>query len=200
MAPTRRLLASIGAALLIAASPASEPLLAQRRVTPFGTIDLSVSGVANVNRSGFHELWHPHAGGELAVGTPIYLGWVELGAERMSFDGQLDAPAYRAWFLSLGWGLRLSLLRTLRWEPGLRIGSYSMRFTGPGIAEDRRTESELGTEAVSRFAWGFAPAWHLLVTGRYRVVLTEPEIRHAYLALGVRRTFGAPRWLRDFLN
>lgn len=118
----------------------------------------------------------------------------------MGFEGRNAAPDYRAWFVFFGWGLDVGLGRGLRWEPGLRVGSYSMRFDGAAIPDHRRTESELGTEALSRVAWGFAPAWHLLLAGRYRAVFTEPEIRHAYVALGVRRTFGAPRWLRDFLD
>jgi hypothetical protein len=198
----RRIPGATAAALLLAGLQDVNTGLAQQRATPapFGTFSLSLAAVANVNRSGFHDLWDPGPGGEVAAGVPFYLGTVELGAERMSFDGRDTAPDYRAWFVFLGWGLDVGLLPALRWEPGLRVGSYSMGFDGPTIPQHRRTESELGTEAVSRVAWGFAPSWHLLLTGRYRAVFTEPEIRHAYVAVGVRRTFSAPRWLREFLD
>ncbi|MBA3259356.1 MAG: hypothetical protein H0T68_07830, partial [Gemmatimonadales bacterium] len=163
-------------------------------------IGLSLAAVANVNRTGFHDLWQPSPGGEIAAGAPFYLGRVELGAERMSFDGRGDTPDYRAWFVFAGWGLDVRLLRSLGWEPGVRVGNYAMRFSGAGIPDHRRAESELGAEAVSRIVWGFAPEWHLLLTGRYRAVLTEPGIRHALVDVGVRRTIGTPRWLRDFLD
>jgi hypothetical protein len=201
----RRVLVSVGAVLLLAAFQRADLAFAQRigpalGSAPFATFSLALAAVANVNRTSFHDLWEPSAGGEIAAGTPFYLGAIELGAERMRFDGRGAAPDYRAWFFYLGWGVPVGLLRTLHWEPGLRIGSYSMRFDGPEIPDDRRTESELGAEAVSRLVWRFAPAWDLLLTGRYRAVFTEPEIRHAFVAAGVRRSFSAPRWLREFLD
>ncbi len=196
-----RLLASVFV-FLFAGPPGLGSAFAQQRIAtaPFETVGLSLAAVANVNRTGFHDLWHPGPGGEIAAAAPFYLGWVELGAERMSFDGRGDNPDYRAWFVFAGWGLDLGLLRRLRWEPGLRVGNYAMRFSGAAIPEDRRAESEFGAEAVSRVVWEFAPAWDLLLTGRYRAVLTDPGIRHAFAAVGVRRTFGTPRWLRDFLD
>lgn len=195
-----RFVTSAGTVLLVAGTADAGFALAQQRIGPFGTVSLSITVVANVNRTDFHDLWSPSAGGEVVAGTPFYLGQVELGADRMSFEGRAEAPDYHAWFFFVGWGADVRLLRTLRWEPGLRFGTYAMRFEAPGIPEHRRAESELGTEAVSRVAWGFAPAWHLLLTGRYRAVFTEPGIRHAYVAAGLRRTFAAPRWLRDFLD
>ncbi len=196
----RSLLAAFGPAVLLACTPGFRGAEAQQRVAPFGTVSLSLAATANVNRTGFHEFWEPDVGVEVAAAAPFYAGAVELGVERMSFDGADAVPDYRGWFVYVGWGTGLNLVRQVRWEPGVRIGSYAMRFSGADVPEDRRSESELGTEIVSRLAWRFAPAWDLLLAGRYRVVFTEPEIRHAFAVLGARRTFSAPQWLRDFLD
>lgn len=196
----RSLLAAFGSAVLLSGTRGFGDAEAQQRVAPFGTVSLSLAAAANVNRTGFHEFWEPGVGVEVAAAVPFYTGAVELGVERMSFDGSDAVPDYRGWFVFAGWGAGLDLARPVRWEPGVRIGSYAMRFSGADVAEDRRSESELGAEVVSRLAWRFAPAWDLLLAGRYRAVFTEPEIRHAFVALGARRTFSAPQWLRDFLD
>lgn len=186
-------------AIMLTAAPFRDTAQAQNRIAAFGTIGVSLAVVANANRTGFHDLWRPAIGAELALAAPFYAGRVELGAERMKFAGRGDVPDYRAWFLFAGWGPDIGL-GPLRWEPGVRVGTYAMAFTGPGVPDDRRSESELGVEAVSHLAWAPLPAWQLVLTGRYRAVFTHPEIRHAFAAIGVRRTFLTPRWLRDFLD
>lgn len=191
-----------GVVLLLLGALASAPGRAQQQpATPFETIGLTLSVVDNVNRNRFHDYWSPNVGAELAAETPFYLGHIELGIEQVGFDARRpDVPGYRARYVFIGWGADVAPAAALRWRFGARLGNYGMRFDDESLPAYRRGESELGTDLATRLAWRVAPAWQLSVSGRYRVVLTEPRIRHAYLAAGVTRTFDSPRWLRDFLD
>ena len=61
-------------------------------------------------------------------------------------------------------------------------------------------ESELGTTLETGLSYAFTPNWSVDVLGRYLLVFTHERLKYALLALGARRSFRTPRWLKSFLR
>lgn len=192
---------SRGIPLVVLGLAAAAPLAGQQRPAPFETLGVTLAAVGNVNRNFFHETWGPGLGVAAAIELPFYAGHAELGAEQLTFDSRVSGvPGFRARYLFVGWGLETPVRRRFRWRNGLRLGSYMMRFEDESLPDHRRHESEVGLELGSRLGWSPIARWQFSVAGQYRLILTEPTIRHVYLTAGVTRTFGTPQWLRDFLD
>jgi hypothetical protein len=191
-----------GVALTLAlAAGCAVPLAAQRRPAAFETITPSVSLARNLNRNAFHEQWSPGTGIVLAAELPFYAGQVEAGVEQLGYESRsAGVPGFRGRWFFVGWGLELAPVAPLRLKPGVRLGSYAMRFDEASLPEGRRHESEVAFELVSRAALRLGARWSVSVSGHYRLVDTDPVIRHVNLAAGLSRTFDSPRWLRDFLD
>jgi len=187
--------------LVVLGLAAVAPLAGQQRPAPFETLGVTLAAVGNLNRNSFHDTWDPGLGVAAAIELPFYAGHAELGGEQLTFDSRVPGvPGFRARYLVVGWGLETPVRRRFRWRNGLRLGSYMMRFDDESLPDDRRHESEVGLELGSRLGWSPVGRWQLSVAGQYRLILTEPTIRHVYLTAGVTRTFGTPQWLRDFLD
>jgi len=187
------------AAALVLLPPAS--LGAQQRPAPFESITLGLSVIRNVDRNSFHAQWSPRTGVGVRAGMPFYAGVAEAGVEQLEFRSHTPSvPGFTGRYYFVGWGLELAPASRLVVSPGVRVGNYAMRFDDPALPEGRRRESEIALELVSRAHWLAGARWRATISGHYRVVLTEPRIRHLNLTAGVARTFRTPAWLRDFLD
>ncbi|UCC49452.1 MAG: hypothetical protein JSV41_04590 [Gemmatimonadota bacterium] len=188
------LLASMACATF-SALPAA---IAQEAGAAFDTLSIGVRVVANVNHNTFHRYWDPHAGVEVNVATPFYLGRIEAGLHYASFSAtRPEQPDFRSWFPYLGWGYDWPVATRLSWYNGIRVGDYLMSYDIPG---DNKTEQELGVSLNSDLGFAILPSWSLDVSVRYRVVFTHERLRHIYIAAGLRRSLRTPRWLREFLD
>ena len=197
---TSRTARAAAAAALVLAVPSSH-LGAQQRAAPFESITLGLSVVRNAGRNSFHEQWSPRTGVGVRAEMPFYAGVAEAGVEQLGFRSRTAAvPGFTGRYYFVGWGMELAPAARLVLSPGLRVGNYAMRFDDPALPDGRRNESEIALELVSRASWRAGARWRAAVSGHYRVILTEPRIRHLNLTAGVARTFKTPAWLRDFLD
>ena len=191
--------AAAAAALVLAVS--SSHLGAQQRAAPFESITLGLSVVRNVGRNSFHEQWSPGTGLGVRAEMPFYAGVAEAGVEQLGFRSRTaSVPGFTGRYYFVGWGMELAPASRLVLSPAFRFGNYAMRFDDPVLPEERRHESEIALELVSRAFWRAGAGWRTTLSGHYRVVLTEPRIRHLNFTAGVARTFKTPAWLREFLD
>lgn len=189
------------AAALVLGPPLAPLLAAQRRTAPFESISIALSLSRNVNRNSFHNQWSPGTGIGGGVELPFYAGAAELGVEHLGFRSRTpEVPGFSARYYYVGWGLEVAPASRVRLKPGIRIGSYAMRFDDASLPEGREHESEIALELLSRAAWRVDERWRGSVAAHYRVVLTEPRMRLFTLSAGISRTFDTPKWLRDFLD
>jgi hypothetical protein len=190
---------AVAAAALVLLSPPS--LGAQQRAAPFESITLGLSVVRNVGRNSFHEQWSPRTGIGVRAGMPFYAGVAEAGVEQLAFRSRTaSVPGFTGRYYFVGWGVELAPASRLVVSPAFRFGNYAMRFDDPALSEGRRHESEIALELLSRASWRAGVRWSASVSANYRVVLTEPRIRHLHLTAGFARTFKSPAWLREFLD
>lgn len=190
--------AAAAAALVLVMSSSR---LAAQRAAPFESITLGLSVVRNVGRNSFHDQWSPRTGIGLRAGMPFYAGVAEAGVEQLGFRSRTSSvPGFTGRFYFVGWGLELAPASRLVVSPAFRVGNYAMRFDDPALPEGRRHESEIALELGSRAHWLAGARWRATISGHYRVILTEPRIRHLNLTAGIARTFKTPAWLREFLD
>ncbi len=185
-------------AIAIFAATQAPTLEAQLSRTAFDTLTITVNAVANINRNVFHDYWEPRPGLEVQATTPFYAGTAEAGVHYAGFRGKgPEQPDFATLFIYLGWGYEWPLARHIEWYNGLRAGTLIMVFD---LADDDSEEQELGLALNSQIRYRFASAWSLTVAARYRIVFTHERLRYVFLAAGISRSFGTPRWLRDFLD
>lgn len=190
-------------AFLLVLAAASSPTAgsAQARPSPFETLDLSLSFLADVSHGTLHDYWSPGPAVAVAVALPFYAGRVETGlqyAHPEGLDGEV--PGFRSLFLYAGWGGGRGLGTRLRVEGGARFGVLVMRFDGDSIPEFQRSESELGVAVRTSLRWTLGGAWYTEASAIYQSVLTQPRMEQVFVSGGLGRRFGTPRWLRDFLD
>lgn len=167
--------------------------------TAFSTVEVRAAGTVNFNHSFVHEFWEQGVGGEVFAATPFYAGYAELGGALHRYRAAADVPAFDAWALLAGWGVRLELGSRLRLEGGPRIGNYHMRFeeaTFTGV----RNESELALGAMGRLAVRPAGPVSVFVAGSYTRVFTFNRLKLWYASAGISYRFTSPTWLKDFLK
>jgi hypothetical protein len=185
-------LASVNVALAPSSAQAQEPEEA------FETLDLGVHIVRNVSRSAVHEFWDTGTGLETSVSTTFYAGAIQFGARYAPHAGRrLEYPDFSAWYLYGGWSYDVSLPHGFTWQSGFRIGLFIMNFDSD---VPNNKESELGTTLQTGLAYSVTPKWSLDVSGRYQLVFTHERLRYGLFALGVRRSFTTPHWLRWFFE
>ena len=185
-------------ALAVACVTQATALEAQQLRSAFDTLTIAVNAVENVNRNEFHDYWEPRLGLELQATTPFYLGTAEAGLHYAGFDGkQPEQPDFATLVVYLGWGYEWPIARQFGWYNGLRAGTFIMVFDLP---DERSKEQELGLALNSQLRYRFAGAWSLALAARYRIVFTHERLRYAFVAAGISRSFGMPRWLSDFLD
>jgi hypothetical protein len=184
-------------AIAVAATQATT-LTAQHSPSAFDTLTITANAVANVNRSGFHDYWEPRPGLEIQATTPFYLGTAEAGLHYAGFDAKAsEQPDFSTLFIFLGWGYEWPITQRFGWYNGIRAGTFLMLFDLPSELSE---EQELGLALNSQLHYRFAGAWSLAFAARYRVVLTAERLRFVFVAAGVRRSFGMPKWLKNFLD
>ncbi len=172
---------------------------AAQSFTPFETVDLSLHVQTNYNRNVFHDFWDSQTGMGGDVTFPFYRGAIGIGADFTPEHGRsLAQPDFTFRFLYALWRLESAPIGPIRIRAGGRVGIVHMPFpSGEGLAGPE-------TEAAGALEAGLAvqviPRWYVDVTTRYQVVFTSERIRLAYLAIGLRRRFDSPDWLRRFLQ
>lgn len=190
---------SLSLVLALALSPPAAS--AQTRLSPFETIDLSLTLLADVNHGTLQRYWSPGPTFAAGVALPFYLGTVEGGlqyAHPEALHG--DVPGFRSLFIYAGWSGEQGLGRGLRAGGGLRFGVMAMRFDGDSLPDFRRNESELAVAARATLRWMPRGSWFIETSVAYQSVLTHHRMEQVFLAAGFGRRFGTPAWLRDFLD
>jgi hypothetical protein len=185
-------------AFAVAFAVQATALEAQQSRAAFDTLTIAINAVANVNRNIFHDYWEPRPGLEIQFATPFYLGVGEAGVHYAGFAGRgPEQPDFATLFVYVGWGYEWPIAQRIAWYNGLRAGTLIMVFDLP---EELSEEQELGLALNSQLRYRFAGAWALSLAARYRIVFTRERLKYAFLAAGVSRSFGTPRWLWEFLN
>jgi hypothetical protein len=111
-----------------------------------------------------------------------------------------DVPSFVGLWGYLGWSYEWPLPGRFAWSAGLQTGVMYMDFDEEAVPEARQDETELGFALDSRIRYAFAGSWSFVVTGEYRVILTDREIEYVFGGVGLSRTFATPKWLREFLE
>ena len=167
----------------------------------FSTLDVRAAGTVNFNHSFVHEFWEQGVGGEVAVATPFYAGYAELGgALHVYRTATPSVPAFDAWSLFAGWGVGLDVGQRLRVEGGPRVGNYHMRFATDDAFPGVRNESELALGAAGRIAVRPAGPVSVFVAGSYTRVFTFNRLKLWYASAGISYRFASPTWLKNFLK
>ena len=166
----------------------------------FATLGVSLDLVANTNNELFHTYWDPTGGVRVEVDTPFYLGAIALGLHVYNNDNKTsDVPSFWSTYVYLGW-----LGAVERGAFGLRYGAlagnFIMDFGDPALGNVSEIESELGLAATMRLSYAFAERWSAQGGVEFRRIYTAQRIDLVFFSLGVRRTFDAPNWFREFLE
>ena len=199
--PTLRLSGSFLLLGLAIAGLTTSPAQAQERAEPFSTVDLHVSGTANVNQNFLHEFWKRGTGVEASLATPFYLGFVEFGSGLHRYEAEGDVPGFGAIWLYAGWGLSASVADRLRLESSARIGNYHMAFDDAatefaGVAN----ESELAVMLNARVSVRAVGPVSVYVSGRYLQAYTFLRLNLWYASAGLSFRLQTPEGLKDFLR
>ena len=166
----------------------------------FATLDVRAAGTVNFNHSFVHEFWEQGVGGEVAVATPFYAGYAELGGALHLYRAATPSvPAFEAWSLFAGWGVGLEAGR-LRFEGGPRVGNYHMRFAAEDAFPGVRNESELALGAAGRIALRPVGPVSVFVAGSYTRVFTFNRLKLWYASAGISYRFASPTWLKEFVK
>jgi hypothetical protein len=187
--------------LVLAAAFPHSNLSAQARSTPFETLDLSLTLLADINHGMLNRYWSPGPAFAVGVAFPFYLGAVETGmqyAHPKALRG--DVPGFRSLFIYAGWGGGYDLGSRLRAGAGVRVGVEAMRFDGDSLATFRRRESELGVAARAGMRWAAVSPWFMEASVTYQSILTHHRMEQVFLSAGLGRRFRTAAWLRDFLD
>jgi hypothetical protein len=192
-----RLLSTV--VLAVAFSPSA--MSAQQHPSPFETLDLSLTLLADINHGMLHRYWSPGTAFAAGVALPFYLGSVEAGVQYAHPEAlRGDVPGFRSLFLYAGWGGGQDLGRRLHGGAALRVGVLAMRFDGDSLPEFRRRESELGVAARATLRWTPRGPWFTEGSLTYQAILTHHRMEQVFLSAGLGRRFRTPIWLRDFLD
>ncbi len=171
---------------------------------PFSRVEIGLRASSNVNRSFLHRFWTASGGYQGSVTMPFYAGHVELGGiyhEYTRIPGQRVLRSFTSVIVYLGWGYRLSFLRRLSLEGGVRLGNHriilpsTVRAT-PGF----RNENEL---TMGLYAALRARLWHglaLRFSADYMKTFTFVRIHLVHLSVGLSYTFRSPSWLATLLR
>ena len=127
--------------------------------------------------------------------VPIQLVWWDrhVGFKALASE----QPDFTSLYIYLGWGYELALYRRLSWYNGFRIGSFLMRFD---VTSGNKTEQELALALNTGLRYPIAGRWSAALSTRYQVVYTHERIQLVYITAGLGRSFGMPRWLKEFLD
>ena len=191
--------------IVAAASPlAAEPGGVQgaaEKPRPFDTVSIGVDVVGGAALGSFEDYWSPSAGGRLEVATPFYAGVLRAGGHLFDNDASVDdVPSFLGIWSYLGWSYEWNLPRRFVLSAGVQTGVIYMDFDDDTIHEARQDETELGFGVDSRLRYAFTDSWSMVLTGEYRVVLTEREIGYVFGGVGIARAFASPKWLKEFLE
>jgi hypothetical protein len=168
---------------------------------PFESIAVGVQFLEGAALGSFDEYWDPTAGGRLEFGTPFYAGVLRAGGHLFGHDSVAPTvPGFLAVYGYLGWAYEWRLPMRFAWSSGVQAGIMYMDFDDDTVHEARRTETEIAFGVDSQVRYGFAARWSAVVTGEYRVVLTDRPIEYVFGGVGLVRTFVTPKWLREFLE
>jgi hypothetical protein len=149
----------------------------------------------------FNEFWQPKLGATVELEMPFYIGNVRLGLQSFKNSSkQTNVPSFRSTYLSLGWAFELGIPLGLQWSNGFNAGAFFMDLSDDPFTDFEDTESELGLGVVTRLRYPIGSAWSALLGVEYRVIYTSRRIEYGFLSVGVSRTFGTPRWLKEFLD
>ncbi len=166
----------------------------------FDSLQIGLQYVSNTNRGTFHDFWKQTIGFEGFVEMPFYLGDVQVGVQVLSYTGnQLGVPGFQNLFIYAGWGKRWALPTRLSCFAGLSIGNNIMIFEREA-AKSYRLETEYGVNLNARLGYRIYEKWSIDISGSYLVVFTHKQIRLAFLSAGISRSFGMPKWLKEFLR
>ena len=196
----RRFAASAPCLLLLGLTLCLLPPQAQAQTEPFETIELRVSGTANVNRNFLHNFWNQGTGVQVALATPFYLGFVEAGSALHRYEAVGEVPGLSAVWLYAGWGLGLDLADRLRLEGSARIGNYHMSFDEASAFASVVNESELAVMLHARAALRAAGPAYIYVSGSYLQAYTFIRMKLWYVSAGVSFRLPSPNWLKVFLR
>lgn len=173
---------------------------------PFSTLDVALGGAADVGNALFYEAplfydyWKPGAGAELSVGTPFYLGDVEVGAGLHRYgSATADVPDFDALRVYAGWGIAFRPETWFGWYNGVRLGVFRMRFDEDTF-EGVRNESELFVGFHSRVEVTPVRGWSVFGAVTVQQVYTYIRLRPVYLTGGIRRRLDTPGWLEAVLR
>ncbi len=174
---------------------------AQDELDAFQTITLGAQFTVNVGRTSFNEFWDPSNGGLFQIDMPFYLGIVQTGVHFFSNNSlAADVPPFDSVNLYLGWGYEWALPLRLGWFAGVRAGGFYMNFDDDAIADEVKTESELGVGLNTALRYPLDERWSVLVSAEYLEVFTRRRIEYGFVGIGLSRTFTTPRPLREFLR
>jgi hypothetical protein len=167
----------------------------------FGTFSVGADAVGGGALGSYEDYWSPSAGARLEFGTPFYAGVLRAGGHLFDNEASAaDVPSFLGLWGYLGWSYEWLLPKRFAVSAGVETGVMYMVFDDDTIHEARRNETELGFGVDSRLRYAFAGSWSVVVSGEYRVVLTEREIEYLFGGVGIVRTFASPKWLREFLE
>jgi hypothetical protein len=187
--------------LLLVLQLVPHALKAQTRASPFETLDLGITVLADVNHGALQQWWSPGPAVGIGLTTPFYLGILELGLQYAHPSALSDdVPGFRSLFVYAGWGGGRALGAGFAAAGTARVGIMAMRFEGDSLPGDRASENELGVAARAAVRWMPAGAWYAETSVSYQSILTSPHMEQALLAAGIGRRFATPAWLRDFLD
>ena len=176
-------------------------LPAQVRSSPFETLDLGITVLADVNHGALQQWWSPGPALGIGLTTPFYLGTFELGLQ-YAHPSALndDVPGFRSLFVYAGWGGARALGAGFAAGGGARVGIMAMRFDGDSLPGYRASESELGVAGRAAVRWMPAGTWYAETSVSFQSVLTHHRMEQVFLAAGIGRRLATPAWLRDFLD
>lgn len=181
-------------------APFADPVGAESR-SPYEDVHVEISGLGNPNRNGFHDHWRAPVGVDLSADFPLQVGMIGLGAHYARVASRTsDVPNYHSAFTYVAWGFETPLGGRLSNRLGVRTGYLWMVFDRPPGAQTDHDESELGFALTNHVRWDLGSRWSVSGSVRYRVVMTEPRLRHWFVGAGIGRTYSTPAWLVEFLQ
>ena len=193
--PTILSLALIGLLMLTGPSVQAQPT-----AEPFSTIDVRLSGAAEMSSSSQLEQWSSDYAGSLLLSTPFYAGNLQTGVRIQPFESASSAqPSFWSGFLFLGWHQRWSTSDWLHVETGARVGNFFMAFDEDDVG-GVRNESELATAGVQSIH--IEPFDHIgfFVEGSYTKVFTSVRMKFVHLSAGITYRFHTPEWLKAVVH
>ncbi len=175
---------------------------AQGQDRAFETLDVYVSGTANVYENFLHEFWSLGQGGQLVVTTPFYFGDVAVGGSYHRYTAEAaSVPPFDGLFAFVGWEMPWQPNPRLRLAAGARLGNYRMAFDDPNAEfAGIRNESEFSVAAHARVQFYLTRRLALNASGNYQKTYTFFRLKLWYAAVGLSYQLDTPNWLKRVLR